>query len=369
MDKHHDTRQSSEAIVISTTGQTVTQLAAPYARATDAAVEGMEVLVEEMSRLSAVSEEIKKGFAFEVIEPTKFNVAAAVRRSPLRARPTAAEGLPHAPADVIIRNGDEIVREAQLKALSRPVQTTHSLSRPSYTGMEKVVLKGQEGRVRELASARARTGTLKAAEYADTATNVTGELHAGGVTSGGTTLDEAVTATRDPKGYAGGFEGLQVRNEVVQSAIYGAGIGAAVGGGISLIRNAAAVIDGKKGVEDAVADTAQDCISTAVQSGIVGAGTAVIRYGAVKAGMPVLARSNVAAGVAFGALGVGKTLLEYSNGEITADEVAERFVRTGATTTAAVAGATIGQALISIPLVGAIIGGLVGALFADSLFD
>ena len=124
------------------------------ANATDAMVEGMNLFKEAAAKLGAVNPKIAQGNLFEYIEAAKFNADAGLKDSSLQAVVTAAEGNPHAAADLLIKDGDSIIREVQAKSMNRVGNLADSLSDGKYEGMQKLVPDGNASQVRELAKKR-----------------------------------------------------------------------------------------------------------------------------------------------------------------------------------------------------------------------
>ncbi len=169
------------------------------ANAADAIVEGMDLFREAAEKLGAVNPKIAQGNLFEYIQAAKFNADAALKDSPLQAVVTAAEGNPHAAADLLIKDGDRIVREVQAKSMNRVSNLTDSLSDAKYEGMQKLVPNGNASQVRELAQKRSQ---YNSDSYADTAKNVTDKLKYEGIESEGTSYQENLWAAENPQLYA-----------------------------------------------------------------------------------------------------------------------------------------------------------------------
>lgn len=89
---------------------------ADQAAATDAMRDGMNLFRQAAQNLENVNVEQSKGNLFEYIEAARFNTSATENGSNLVAEVTAAQGQPTAPADIVIKSGDEVVKEVQAKA-------------------------------------------------------------------------------------------------------------------------------------------------------------------------------------------------------------------------------------------------------------
>lgn len=305
--------------------------AANEAAATEAARLGMNSFREAAARLFQCGVEQRQGNLFEYVEVAKFNAAARSAGATVTARVTAANGHPHSPADIELMEGSRVIDSVQAKSGKSAPELTHRVSQEKYHGMQKLVPSDKEAQVRELAQKRLdQGGGLKAEEYADTLENLSGELRAGEIRSGGTSYDEAVWAARHPKVYAALTEIRYVTREVAVTAGHSAAAAALVGGAVSTARNLLAVSRGEISHEQAVSNIGKDSGAAAVRGGTIGAGSALIRYGAAKAGVEVLGKSNAATALAGAVLDVGVTLYSYAKGEITIEQATEQVGQTGA---------------------------------------
>lgn len=337
------------------------------AAAVDETVQGMAQFRRVAFHLRRVPLEQRQGNLFEYIESAKYNRNAAFQGSRCRAHVNHANGSPHAVADIEIRRGTQVVRQVQAKLCRRPAKTTHEISNPKYRGMQKLVARDQADRVRGLAGRRAATGTLKAEDYTDTVRNVTGELRADGVGSGGTSYEEAARAAKSPRLYAALTELNSVAREAAVTGGQAAAAGALVGGAVSLAQNAVAASRGEISTRQAAVNVLQDGARAGVRGGATGGATVVIRYGAAKAGLKVLAKSNVAAAVAAGAVDVAGIAYRFVRGEISVEEAVEQIGQNGASTLSgmyagAAAGAVFGPA-------GVLVGSLVGYMVAAQVYQ
>lgn len=345
-----------------------------YAVATDAGIDGMLLFREAAKKLANVDLDKRQGNLFEYIEATKFNIDAAIKGASVRAHVTAAEGLPHHPADVLLKEGNRIVKEVQMKSCNPEsyngkgiAHQTFEISDSKYRGMQKVVNTGHEDRVRELAMKRAQTGTNKAGDYTDTAKNVNGRTWHQKVDSRGTPYPETEGAARNPEGYALSIEMKQIGKEVMVTGAQAAAAGAIMGGAISTIKNVVAVSKGELSCGEATLNTIRDTAKTGGRSGLTGMVGAGIRSGAKKVGLNSLTKSNVATAVAAGVIDAGVTVLCYAKGEISADEALERIGQNGVSTASSIyAGAAAGA--IFGP-VGAVVGSVAGYLVASNVYQ
>jgi len=338
-----------------------------HAAASDAMRAGMDLLRTAAEQRNQIHIAIKQGNLFEYIESAKFNADAASKGSSLRADVTEAKGLPHAAADIEIRDGDRLVSEVQAKSFSRPDLSMKQLSKPKYEGMGKLVPNGQEEEVGRLAHEASEKGDILAEHYKDTAENVTEELRAGEVRSGGTTYRENIEAARNPQWYAFKQEFGYVAREAGAAGLYAAAAGGIVTAGISGVKNALAAANGEKSIGEALIDTGKDAAVSAARGGGTGVSGTIIRCGAAKAGIETLAKSSVATAVAAGAIDVGLTVYSFAKGYISAEQAFERMGQTGTSTVSSIyAGAVVG--LVFGP-VGAFVGSVAGYLVASNVYN
>ena len=301
------------------------------------------------------------------IEAAKFNTEAALKGSSLRAHVTEAQGSPHAPVDIEIKDGKKVIMEVQAKSMSNPKVATVKLSQPKYRGMGKLVPKGQENEVRRISEKGAERGNIYAEDYKDTARRVTGELKARAISSSGTTYQENMEAAQSPNWYAAKQELKYVAKEGGTAAGYAAASGFIVKGAISGMKNAMAVLKGEMTGKDAAIETMKDAASAGTRGGATGMGGTIIRHGATKIGIDALTKSNVATAVAAGTIEVGVTIFSYARGEITACQAMEMMGQTGASTMSSIyAGAVAG--LVFGP-VGAVVGSVAGYLLASHAYN
>ena len=80
---------------------------------------------------------ILQGRAYEFLEVLKFNQAAAEAGSNLQAMATHFSD-PHAAADVLIRDGEAVIKEVQAKSYSRAADAARVLADEKYAGMDRL---------------------------------------------------------------------------------------------------------------------------------------------------------------------------------------------------------------------------------------
>lgn len=164
-----------------------------------------------------------------------------------------------------------------------------------------------------------------------------------------------------------------VATEAHQAGTQAATYGATAAGIVSSYANVMAVLDGTKSPEEALADVGRDVVVSAGTSYALGSMGAVaghqVEYMLVRSQSPLLKAFNMAnlpGAIVSSVIATGGTLKAYLTGKITTEECILQLGQTGIATTICGYTATVGQALIPIPIVGAVVGTLVGSIIADA---
>lgn len=340
------------------------------AAASDVLRDGMALLLRRMDGTELPLAQLK-GHLFEYIEAARFNERAALARSALQAKITAEDGRPYAPADIEIVKGGKVIKEVQAKASDDPYWIAREQAKAKYAGMDRLAPKDQAESVREISERRAQTLKAKddpAAEiWRDSAERTTGEARHGDVRSGGTSNQELDFAAKSPKTFVALEEVRAVGREAVTAGTAAAAAGAVLGGMISVVRNGTSYGRGEIDGRQAAKNVAVDVAGSGVRGGATGATGVVIRHAAHKAGLPTLSKSNIATAVAASLIEAGITVYDYTTGDISAEEAAERLGNNGCSTLAgiyagAAAGAIFGPA-------GAVVGSVAGYMVAGFVYQ
>ena len=315
--------------------------------ATNATVEGMDLFRTAAAKKQNVAFDQAKGNLFEYIEAVKFNRDAAAQGSSLKAVVTDAVGRPHDAADIEIMQGDRVVRQVQAKFSDSKHAAADSVSmqrKAKYHGMQRLIRKEENyvdestgettsllHKAKSLAEERAsHEGNIYQAEYQDVAENITDELHHGGVTSGGTTIEEVRSAYESPEVYSQAMEKRQLHAEMRTTAANMAAASMVTGGVVSGISNMFAVFQDEKELSQALADVGADVVQSGVRGGATGALSTAIRYQGIKSGSALLSDSMAATVMAGGVIDGGVALYSYAVGDITADQLKDELVDTTA---------------------------------------
>ncbi|MBU7005815.1 hypothetical protein [Phosphitispora fastidiosa] len=276
-------------------------------------------------------------------------------------------GFPHDPADILIRDGNKVLREVQAKSSDKASSALFEMSDKKYEGMQKLFNSDKVDKARELAEKRVEAGTLKAPEYADTLENMTGELKHGEICSGGTSYNEAMEAARNPQGYSHKLESKQFREELCQSVKSTMIASIVIGGGISVLKNSISLckseIDSKEFVGNVVIDTGK----AGLRGGVTGMVSTGVRTVAQKSGNAILSKTNVATSIAVGMIDVGITVIDFIKGDIDSEQAMIQIGEKGFSTMASVysgmtAGVVFGPG-------GALVGSLIGYMLASNIYQ
>lgn len=353
-------------------GQIAAYGSSNYANATDAMVEGMDVFWKVFQATG--NNPCKHGNLFECIEAAKFNTDAAIKNSNLNAQvtaqPTSSNILknPHSEPDILITKSNKVVREVQAKCYKNNAQAAVELKDPKYSGMQRVVPIDKEPKVRVLVEKRAETNSINAEDFKDVEKNLTGETHHENITSGGTTYNEAVFAKNNPRLYSAMMQTKQVAKEAGVAGAQAAAVGLVIGGGISAVKNLCAFRKGDKTIKEGVMDTAKDGAKGSAKAGGIGASGALVRFGARKAGLEALTKSNVAMSIAAGVIDTGVTIYSFTKGEITPEETMERMGQTGVSITYGLFAGAVAGAVFSGP-VSVLVATMTGYLVANFAYQ
>lgn len=348
-------------------GQIGAEASQPYAEASDVMREGMAALLEKAKKTRNVGVAQKKGNFFEYIEAAKFDTDAARHRSALRASVTDANGAPHAPADIELKRGSEVVADVQAKSNEKASDLAYGVAQEKYEGMNRLVPEDKASHARDLMNQRIEKGTLKAGDYEDARDHLQGELQHGEIGSGGTTHDELRDAAHDPSAYA--------LKQEAQAAAEEIGVNAGAAGGATFVctalycslLNGARVYRGEISAKEAAAETTKKTTKQGGRGAAVGAAGAVIRNGAAREGLAQLAQSNVATSVAAATIDLGVTTHDLIKGEITPEEAVREMGQTTTSTMSGIYAGAAAGALFGPP--GLVIGSTAGYLACSGVYQ
>ena len=153
----------------------------------------------------------------------------------------------------------------------------------------------------------------------------------------------------------------------IESAKYGI----LIGGGFSIVRNCVAYASGDKELEDAILDVAKDtATSGAISYGtsFVGSSLKSLMENSPSEVVRSLSKTNLPGVVVTVAVNAATTLKRYYDGEINGVQCFEELGEQGVGMISSAVFATIGQAVIPIPVIGGMIGGMFGYAIASASY-
>ena len=157
---------------------------------------------------------------------------------------------------------------------------------------------------------------------------------------------------------------IDVAKVAHRAGVEAAKSGAVIGGSISIVRNAVALCKGDIDPEDAVINVAKDTASSAGMAYATGATGAALKgamQNAKSETLRTLSKTNVPAIIVSVSVQTAKVMKRYFEGEIDGVECLEELGLISSSMFA-----VVGQALIPVPILGGLIGGMVGYAFASA---
>ncbi|GGY42228.1 hypothetical protein [Streptomyces tanashiensis] len=307
----------------------------------------------------------RAGHLFEVMHALSFNLSAVERGSSVRAVVTewAEGGSRTAPADLHLLQGGRLVGQAQAKLVESASATADRLARPHYDGMRRLVASDRLQAVEDLLDKRLTMPPegLRYANYQDARAHVTDRLAHGGVSGEGISLDEAHRAARDPGRWADRQVARAGTRQMASAAGVAAGLGGIAAGVTEAARQAARVRAG----ETSASVAAFTAIGSAVRQAALSGGTAAlgeaVRIGAAAGVLPrALGGGTLPGATAQAAFAVAEAGLDLARGDGDVGEFAARATTAVVATGLAWGCGAVGQTLLPVPVVGALVGGVVG---------
>ncbi|WAA11973.1 hypothetical protein [Fervidibacillus halotolerans] len=297
-------------------GQVASQSVERLGNSLNETVAGNHRLIEVAKQYMNCDDSITQGRLFEIIETRKFNVNAAKAGELLRAVTTEQLGMPHHEADVLIKNptGD-VLREIQAKSGSKASHLANYIRDEKYKGMDRLVNVEHEKRVEELMNTRIEKGGIFTEQYKDAQANLKGQLEYGGISSGGTTYEEALEAAKNPEKYVLKSNAQELFSGISNAMISGALAGAFVGGAVNMTTG---IFKG----EFSVKETGKAALNSATRGGVIGG----IAYGFKYLGRNTqIMTGNVAAALASSAVNMTESTYKFLTGQITTEEYVEQL--------------------------------------------
>lgn len=188
------------------------------------------------------------------------------------------------------------------------------------------------------------------------------------ITDSGLNTDEAIQYRLNPQ-----WETIKdIAGISHRAGIEGAKFGSAIGGGISLITNMVAVYSGDKKLGDALTESARDTlISGGVGYGTAFTGTAAKTYMQQSGSqmMRSLSQTGLPAAIVSVCMAAGKSVVRYAKGEINEAGLMQEMGLTASGMLSASMFTMVGQVAIPIPVLGGLIGGMVGYALTNTFYQ
>lgn len=353
--------------------------------------------LEQVSNYALDTENIDKnlkqqaGFSAEIASTSRKNAKNIIQGKAnrfVRSEDLTQYGKNHNVVDIVELLDDQEISTSQMKFVSNPDELLKKIARGEgggkndlsrYMGVDKlevpteqvermkVTCREQAKKLQEQANRARQNGNIQLAEKLEKQAKNYQELERK-VTDSGLTTEQAIKYRLNPQ-----WETIKdIAGISHQAGIEGAKFGAAIGGSISLITNIIATRSNQKEFGEAVLDTAKDTIvSAGVGYGTAFVGTALKTYMQQSAHTTVraLSKTGLPAAIVSVCLATTKTISKYAKGEI--DE-AELMQEMGLTVTGLVSSSmftVLGQMAIPIPVVGGLIGGMVGYVLTNTFYQ
>lgn len=179
--------------------------------------------------------------------------------------------------------------------------------------------------------------------------------------------DEAVFARLHP----GLSTAVDVAKISHRAGVQTAESAAIIGGSVSIVRNLVSVCKGEMEVGDAIVNVAKDTASTAAigyGTGFAGSALKGAMQNSESQYVQTLSKTNVAGTVVAVSIAATKTLTRYFKGEIDGVECLNSLGEQGTGMISSAMFTVIGQTVIPIPVVGGLIGGMVGYAISSATY-
>ncbi|MEQ3551339.1 hypothetical protein WIS52_12740 [Pseudonocardia nematodicida] len=339
----------------------------PLAARTTEAFDTRDLAAAIATRFGRHRLEHRAGHLFELWHKHSFNVDAIRKGASVRVEVTAACGEPTAAADLRIVDQGRVLDEVQAKLYGCAVAATRALARPKYRGMGRLVAEDrreQIERVLDKALPRDPDGIYQA-DYADVRTHLSDTVSHGDVRSARVSTSEVHRAAGDVARWGDRLAARAAGGEILAAAATGAALGGGLTGAVALVRETARVRAGETTAAEAACTAAGAAARSAVRSGtLAGLGTAA-RVALRTARVPApLTGGGLPGAVASAVLGVSEAAISLARGDIDSAEFAAAGGEVTFQAGMAWAGGAVGQTVLPVPALGALVGGFVGQLSA-----
>ncbi|KEZ35975.1 hypothetical protein CEDDRAFT_02705 [Frankia sp. CeD] len=325
---------------------------------------GRDTVVKLARRYANHGNPQRAGHLFEVMHAVGFNRHAARAGSTVRAQVLEwTQGGPqNGPVDIRLSDGGRMVAEVQAKLVDRVSDTTRQISRSAYQGMGRLVAGDRVDAVHDLLDRRLGMNQegIYFEGYADAAAFSTDRLTHGSVHSDSISYRQTQDAAHNPARWANHQIAAAAGRDIATSSLAGAAAGALVGAMVTTASETARIRAGETSAGAAVITVAGGTARNAARSGAIGTISASVRTAASSGLLPkALGSGTVPAAMADAVWAVADAGLDLARGRIDPGEFAARSVTGTARTGLMWAGGLVGQTVVPVPVLGALVGGVV----------
>ncbi|MFL1453211.1 hypothetical protein ACJO5Y_02060 [Marinobacter sp. GN3S48] len=364
-----------------------THASAVYTQNVNSAIDAaFEAIRDEADRVQNVDIKFSKGNIAEAYHAGTFNASAAAKG---RADVSAEMMINNKPGqDIRYGQLDADERVAELKYYSTGEKTAKALDNPGYSSSDKVVPTDQLDEVRRVASRESlrniETRPETSENYAHTAEYASDRLEYEDVTSKPLSNKEAIDLAKDLKSedtvtpedhgldISEFVEWSDIAREAGLAALHAAAFSAALTAAPYLAK---ALVNGiKKGEIDVdtlsegaaavTKATPQAALRASVAAAIVSASQAGYCGEAMKEMSPHAV--GMATAMVINSIGYS---IKYAKGEMPGNEVALNCIKDSIALASGMLGASLGSSIIPIPVMGALIGNIVGSTIGAMAFQ
>ncbi|TCK27522.1 hypothetical protein [Pseudonocardia endophytica] len=314
-----------------------------------------------------VLDQQRAGHLLELWHKHSFNIDAIGKGASIRAVRTACVGEHAAAADIRLVDGDRIEAEIQAKLYGRATETARALAQPKYAGMQRLVAEDKLADVDSVldkALGRDADGIYQA-DYTDTAAHLTDTVTHGDVRSSPVSSGEMIDAAKDAKGWGNRLASGAAARQIGSAALGGAALGGALSGAVETVAQVAKVRAGETSAAAAAATAAGAAARGAARSGTLASLGTAAKVAMTAGGVPkAVTGGGLPCAVASAVFGVAEAGIALARGEVDAAEFAARSGESTFQAGLAWAGGAIGQTVLPVPVLGALVGGFVGQVAA-----
>jgi len=322
----------------------------------------------------------RAGHLFEVMHEATFNHDAIAKGSKIRAATTewVAGGSQSGPADLHVRDeSGKLLAAAQAKLMGKATTAASSISHERYEGMQRLIAGDKLTRVQNLLDRRLHMNPegLKFDDYVDARAHVTDTVHI--KTSDGTSVhsrpvstEQVHRAAHNPSRWGDKHAASVASHEVGAVMAVGAATGAAVAGLMEAATQAARVRAGETSAATAAATAAGAAAMGAVRSASGAGLSKVIGIASQTGTLPTaFGQSSAPSAMAGAVVDIATAGVAFARGDIDARELAARCCDSTLRATLVGVCSGLGQTVIPVPVVGGLVGAVVGQTAATLISE